>query len=64
MEYNFQEVSVKGVKRWVEDGKKKQKTKKFCQTLNPYNINSDGSVKTRSEIIKEITEEKNNWLLG
>jgi hypothetical protein len=64
MQYIFQEVSVKGVKRWVEDGKKRQLTKKFHQTLNPYNRNPDGSVKTRQEILKEITKEKNIWLAG
>ncbi|MDO6489280.1 hypothetical protein Q4503_16415 [Colwellia sp. 6_MG-2023] len=62
MQYNFTEVSIKGVKKWKEDGKNKQKTKKFFQTLNPYNRNSDGDIKTRAEILKEITKERDEWL--
>ena len=62
MQYNFTEVSIKGVKKWKEDGKNKQKAKKFFQTLNPYNINSDGDIKTRAEILKEITKEREEWL--
>ena len=62
MNYNFEKVSVKAVRRWVENGKKRQQTKEFYQTLNPYNVNADGSVKTKSEIFTEITKEKNDWL--
>ncbi len=48
MLYNYEEVSVKATKKWVENGKKHQKTKKFFKlstlliktvtdTLNPRN---------------------------
>ena len=61
--YTFQEVSIKGVKRFVgEDGKKKTRTMKFCQTLNPFNKNADGSVKNRDQIMVEITKERDDWM--
>lgn len=62
MNYDFEEVSVKGTKVWTEEGKKKQKTKKFSQTLNPFNRNEFGQQKSRSEVMKEITTEKNKWI--
>lgn len=59
---NFNEISVKVVKRWTdENGKKRQKTKKFYQTINPYNRNTEGSVKTREEIWAEIMKESEDW---
>lgn len=61
--YNFNEVSVKAIKRWIgPDGKKKQKTQKFYQTINPWNKNPDGSVKTREQIMAEIKIERDNWI--
>ncbi|QFR59850.1 hypothetical protein VOWphi5012_066 [Vibrio phage phi50-12] len=64
--YTFQEVSTKGVIKQeccVEGCKKKtQETKKFYQTLNPYNRNKKGEVKTREEIVQEINERKREWL--
>ena len=64
--YTFQEVSTKGVIKQeccVEGCKKKtQATKKFCQTLNPYNRNKNGEVKSREEIVREINEQKREWL--
>ena len=64
MNYNFEKVSVKAVRRWVENGKKRQQTKEFYQTINPYNVNADGSVKSKSEILTEIKKEKAYWLLA
>ena len=63
MKTYFNEIAVKGVRKWVgEDGKKHQQTKKFYQTINPFNINADGSVKTGAEIWKEILAERAAWL--
>lgn len=59
----FQEVIVKGTKRWVDsEGKKRQFTKSFSQTINPFNLNSLGIPKSHSEIMTEITAERDKWL--
>lgn len=64
MRHNFEEISVKGVKRWkAENGKPRQCTKKFWQTLNPFNKNADGSIKTRQQIVAEIKAERDAWML-
>lgn len=61
--YIFTEISTKRTKRWKDkDGKKRQVTKKFYQTLNPFNKNKNGSVKNESEIWKEINEEADSWM--
>ena len=61
--YVFREVSVKAVYKWVDaTGKRRQKTKKFSQTLNPFNRNMDGSLKSPSDILKAVNEEKAAWL--
>jgi predicted HNH restriction endonuclease len=62
MQY-FNEISVRATKKWVDDnGKKHQQTKKFYQTINPWNLNKDGLPKSRFEIEKEIREERDKWM--
>lgn len=59
----FDEVKVKGVRRWTDaEGRKRQATKTFSQTLNPFNKNAYGLPKTRAEIVEEITAERDAWL--
>lgn len=63
MKYTYNEVSIKATKRWKdENGKWKSKTKKFYQTLNPFNKNADGSLKSREQIMSEIMAEREEWL--
>ncbi len=62
MRVNFQEVSVKGTRRWKDaEGKKRQQTKKFFQTISPFNKNADGSPKTREQILIQIKAERDAW---
>jgi hypothetical protein len=62
--HNFMEVSVTGTRRWkTEDGRKKQRTKKFFQTLSPFNKTAEGVPKTREQIMLEIVRERNLWLV-
>lgn len=57
------EVSVKATRRWVDaDGKKRQETRKFWQTVNPFNRLPGGSLKTESDIRAEINAERAAWL--
>ena len=59
----FQEVKVSATHRWTdENGKKRQKTRSFAQTINPFNRNDDGTVKTYTQIMDEITKERDEWL--
>lgn len=62
--YTFNEVSVSATKRWKDPvtGKARQQTRKFYQTLNPFNKAADGTPKTREQIMSEITAEKAAWL--
>ncbi len=63
MRVTFDKVSIKGTKYWKdENGKRHQKTKEFYQTINPFNKNPDGTVKTRQQIRSEIVAERNAWL--
>lgn len=62
MKVTFNEVAIKATKRWKEDGKARTQTRKFYQTLNPFNKNADGTVKTREQILIEITAERDDWL--
>jgi hypothetical protein len=60
---NFQEVSITRVRvgRCDVCGKRCQKKKKFYQTLNPFNKNSDGTVKSRDEILLEVKLDGDKW---
>lgn len=60
--YTFDKVEIKGTRRWKENGKKRQQTKVFMQTLNPFNKNSDGTVKTREQIMEQLLTARDAWL--
>ncbi|CAN7640535.1 hypothetical protein [Paraburkholderia terricola] len=61
----FEEVSIKRTFRWRDPvtGKPRQETKKFWQTVNPFNIGADGSPKTRGAIMLELEQQARLWLL-
>jgi hypothetical protein len=58
------DVVVKGTKYWFdpETGRQRQKTRRFRQTLSPYNRTVAGVPKTREQIMFEITRERDAWL--
>jgi hypothetical protein len=59
------EIAVKATRRWVDaDGKKRQETRKFWQTINPFNSKADGSLKTEADIRAEINAERDAWLIA
>ena len=58
----FQEVKLKATKRWRENGKQRQETKVFMQTINPFNKDADGMPKTREQILAELYHERAEWL--
>lgn len=61
----FTEVVLKGVFRWRErpTGRIRQRTRKFSQTINPWNKNAAGQPKSREEIWGELKAERELWLL-
>lgn len=50
-------LSVKATAPCGKCGRQCSRTKKFWQTLNPFNKNDDGSVKTRDEIMSELGQQ-------
>ena len=60
---HFDQVKLKATKRWKDaDGRKRQETRTFMQTLNPFNKNIAGQVKSRAEIQDELLKERRDWL--
>lgn len=62
---HFAEVSIKRTFRWrdPETGKTRQETKKFWQTISPFNMGADGSPKTRGQIMFELEQQARLWML-
>lgn len=59
----FEEVKIKGVRRWKdENGKPRQQTRIFLQTINPFNKLPDGTRKDRQTIMAELLAERKDWL--
>lgn len=60
----YQEIAIRAVKRWTDPvtGKRRQQTRKFYQTLNPFNKDAKGNVKTAEQIRKEIKDKRDAWL--
>lgn len=63
MKVFYEEISVRGVRRWTDPctGKRRQETKKFSQTISPFNRDKEGNIKTRSEILEEISKKRDEW---
>lgn len=63
--YTFQEVRhTKTVRLKCPCGKRFQRSYAATQTVNPFNKNTDGTVKTYSEILREVIAEANAWTPG
>jgi len=60
----FELVSIRATKVWKDavTGKRRQETRKFEQTINPFNRLPDGSMKMRDTILIELRAEKEAWL--
>jgi len=59
----YDEIAVKATRYWTDEtGKRRQETRKFFQTQNPYNRGADGFPKSRAQIMQEITAERDAWL--
>lgn len=58
----FKEVAVRGTRRWVDaDGKKRSKTRKFAQTVSPFN-SVNGVPKTEATLLFEVTAQRDAWV--
>ena len=56
MKMKFREISTKRTVKFKDkNGKTRQVTKKFYQTINPWNQKSE------SQILEEITKEADDW---
>jgi hypothetical protein len=62
--YRYERVERRDYKRGrcVACGKTAERSQTFQQTINPFNKNSDGAVKTRDDIWTEISAEARAWL--
>ena len=62
MKITFQKITERRTKRWVDaNGKKRQKTVTFMKTVNPWNRNEDGTVRTPEEIRVLVRAEADAW---
>ena len=61
--YTFQKVPHQASKSvpCTVCGKKVRRQRTFFQTLNPFNKNADGQVKTVPEIVRELDEQAMSW---
>ena len=61
--YRFREIKHQANKNLPCPGcgKKLRRQRTFIQTLNPFNKNSDGQVKTELEIVRELVAKAGEW---
>ncbi len=56
--YIFKDIKIKATKKWkTADGRKRQRTKTFQCTQNPFNAD-----KTKEELISMLEKERDEWL--
>jgi len=60
--YSQNRLSVVGTKRWKDaDGNWRTKTRRFTQSLNPFNA-TKGTGKTREQVLEELRERRDAWM--
>ena len=61
--YTYRQISVKGWKagRCVVCGKGAERSKTFTNTVNPWNRNEDGSVRTAAEVLANVRRLACEW---
>lgn len=57
----FQQVSATGVRYEIIDGVRRRKQRKFTHTVNPFNRNADGSVKSFAQVKEDVRAEAIAW---
>jgi hypothetical protein len=59
----FDEVSLRAAKtvKCSGCGKRLTRSRKFYQTINPFNKREDGLIKSRNDIYSELIEAANKW---
>lgn len=63
MRVEFEKVSIGKRKRvWTENGKRRQETKEFWQTISPFNVNEDGTRRDRMQILGALHAEAAVWV--
>ena len=62
--YIFQEVSVYGEKtaKCPKCGKYYKRKEKFWATINPWNVNKDGVMKSWDEVYQDVMNKRTKWL--
>lgn len=65
MRITFDEVAIRETVCWRDPktGRRRTRTKKFFQTVNPFNRHTDGLPKSREQIRIEITRDARLWKL-
>lgn len=61
--YRFREIKHQASKNLPCPGcgKKVRRQRTFSQTLNPFNKNADGQIKTELEIVRELVAKAAEW---
>lgn len=63
MRINFAVIKAYSTKRGkCKCGKRLTRSKTFEHTVNPFNKNPDGSVKSRLEVYAAVTKEAKDWM--
>lgn len=64
MQYQFQEIRERAEKagKCPGCGKVTRRSKAFSQTVNPFNRNTDGDVKTPTEVRADVSAEAAEWV--
>lgn len=60
--YRFDEVKMYGYKTGkCGCGKQRHRQRKFWATINPFNKNDDGTMKTTADIRKDLKKQIDEW---
>ncbi len=63
MKITFQVLKVRAKKKQKIGGKWVTRSKTFEQTVNPWNKNADGTIKTPREVLTAVEQEAREWEL-
>ena len=66
MKTKFREIKIYGTRQGDCGvcGKPATRKTNFAQTINPFNKDANGNIKTEAQIMKELQEKRTEWIKG
>jgi hypothetical protein len=61
MKHTYEELKTRAVWHEFINGRRVRRQKTFTATVNPWNVNEDGTIRTRRQVYESLSEKARAW---